>query len=104
MAHRASPAFVDLSALLSSVSDQALLADPALRALVVEYPCYEVHLTDWHARQPPRRHGDFKDWTIEGRALFDGLDELKETACSSCDETDTSRRRVKAGENGMRSW
>lgn len=77
MAHSASPAFVDLSALLSSVSDQALLADPALRALMVEYSCYQMHLADWHARQPPRRHGEFKGWIIEGRELFDGLDELK---------------------------
>lgn len=80
MAHRASPAFVDLSALLSAVSDEALLADPALRALMVDYACYQLHLADWHARQPPRRHGEFKDWIIEGRALFDRLDELKEIA------------------------
>jgi hypothetical protein len=82
MAQRASPAFVDLSALLSSVSDQALLADPALRALMVDYSCSELHLADWHARQPPRRDGEFKDWIIEGRALFDGLDALKEIAYS----------------------
>ncbi|WAC93831.1 hypothetical protein [Mycobacterium sp. Aquia_213] len=82
MAHRASPAFVDLSALLSSVSDEALLADSALRALMVDYSCYQLHLADWHARQPPRRHGEFKDWIIEGRTLFDGLDELKQIAHS----------------------
>lgn len=82
MAHRASPAFVDLSALLSSVSDQVLLADPALTALIVDYSCYQLHLADWHARQPPRRHREFKDWIIEGRALFDGLDELKKIAYS----------------------
>ena len=80
MAHRASPAFVDLSALLSSVSDQALLADPALRTLMVDYSCYQLQLADWHARQPPRRHGEFNDWIIEGRALFDGLDALKKIA------------------------
>ena len=77
MARNARPAFVDLPALLSSVSDQALLADPALRAFVVEHSCYELHLADWYARQPPRRHCEFNDWIIEGRALFDGLDELK---------------------------
>jgi hypothetical protein len=82
MAHRASPAFVDLSALLSSVSDEALLADPAQRALMVDYSCYQLHLADWHVRQPPRRHREFKDWIIEGRALFDGLDELKKVAYS----------------------
>jgi hypothetical protein len=82
MVHLASPAFVDLSALLSSASDQALLADPALRALMVEYSCYEVHFSDWHSRQPPRRQTDFNDWIIEGRALFDGLDELKEISYS----------------------
>jgi hypothetical protein len=80
MAHRAFPAFVDLSALLSSVSDEAMLADPALRALMVDYSCYQLHLADWHARQPPRRRGGFDDWIIEGRALFDSLDELKKIA------------------------
>ena len=44
---------------------------------MVEYSCYQMHLADWHARQPPRRHGEFKGWIIEGRELFDGLDELK---------------------------
>jgi hypothetical protein len=82
MAHRVSPAFIDLPALMSSVSDQALLADPGLEALFVEYFCYEVHLADWHARQPARRHHEFKDWIIEGRALFDRLDALKTSACS----------------------
>jgi hypothetical protein len=80
MAHRASPAFVDLSALLSSVSDQALLADPALSAVMVDYMCYELHMSDWHARQPSRRHREFNDWIIEGRTLFDGLDALKKIA------------------------
>jgi hypothetical protein len=42
MAQSASPAFVDLSALLSSVSDQALLDDPALRAIMVDYSCYQM--------------------------------------------------------------
>ncbi len=82
MAHGASPAFVDLSALLASASDQALFADPALQALVVEYVCYELYLADWYARKPPRRHSEFNDWIIEGRALFDGLDALKKTAYS----------------------
>ena len=82
MAHRAPPAFVDLSVLLSSASDQALLADSALRALMVEYACCELHLADWHARQPPRRHREFNDWIIEGRSLFDGLDALKKIAYS----------------------
>jgi hypothetical protein len=39
-----SPAFVDVPALLSSVSDEALLADSALTALVVEYACWELQL------------------------------------------------------------
>jgi hypothetical protein len=82
MANRASPAFVDLSALLSSVSDQALLADPTLRAIMVDYSCYQMSLADWHARQPPRRHREFKDWVTEGRSLFEGLDALKEVAYS----------------------
>lgn len=82
MVHRASPAFIDLSALLSSVSDQALLADPALRTLMADYLCHQIHLADWHARQPARRHGEFKDWITEGRALFDGLDALKTIAYS----------------------
>ncbi len=49
---------------------------------MVDYSCCQLHLADWHARQPPRRHREFKDWIIEGRALFDGLDELKKIACS----------------------
>jgi hypothetical protein len=73
---------VDLSALLSSVSDQDLLADPTLRALVVEHSCYQLHLADWYARQPPRRHREFNNWIIEGQALFDGLDALKKTVYS----------------------
>ena len=82
MAHHPSPDFVDLSALLSSVSDQALLADPALQALMVEHICYELYLADWYARRPPRNHTEFSDWIIEGRALFDGLDALKKAAHS----------------------
>jgi hypothetical protein len=82
MAHHASPAFVDLSALLSSVSDQALVANPALQGIMVEYSCHQIYLADWHARQPPRRHPEFNDWIIEGRALFDGLDALKKIAFS----------------------
>lgn len=72
-----SPAFVDLPALLSSVSDEALLADPALRALLVEYACWELQLADWHAGQLPRRDPEFDHWIAEGRLLFDRLDELK---------------------------
>jgi hypothetical protein len=79
MGHRQSPAFLNLSALLSSVSDQALLADPELREFMVERACYQANLADWHGRQPPRRHREFNDWITEGRALFDGLDALKET-------------------------
>ena len=82
MAHHASPAFVDLSALLSSVSDRALVANPALQALMTEYSCQQIYLADWHARQPTRRHPEFNDWIIEGRALFDGLDALKKIALS----------------------
>ena len=49
---------------------------------MVEYACCELHLADWHARQPTRRHREFSDWIIEGRALFDGLDALKKIAYS----------------------
>ena len=59
---------------------------------------------DWYTRQPPRRHCEFNDWIIEGRALFDGLDELKKLSTATCDESLTrSRRRVKACENGRPS-
>jgi hypothetical protein len=75
-----SPVFVDLPALLSATSDQSLLADPALSALMVEYSCWELHLADWYARQRPRRHREFNGWIVEGRALFDRLDELKKVA------------------------
>ena len=74
--------FVDLSALLSTVSDHALLADPALGALMVEYVCWKVHLAEWHGRQPPRRHRDYDGWIGEGRALFDRRDVLKRIACT----------------------
>ena len=80
MAQHPSPDFVDLSALLSSVSDQALLADPGLQQLMAEYVCYELYLADWYARRPPRSHAEFNDWIIEGRAVIDGLDALKKAA------------------------
>lgn len=47
---------------------------------MVDYSCYQLSLADWHARQPPRRHREFKDWITEGRSLFEGLDALKEIA------------------------
>ncbi len=72
-----SPVFVDLPALLASASDEALLADPELSALTVEYACWELQLADWHARQPRRRDHGFSAWIAEGRTLFDRLDELK---------------------------
>lgn len=75
-----SPAFVDLPALLASVSDEALLADPELSALTVEYACWELQLADWYARQPRRRDNRFSAWIAEGRTLFDRLDELKKIA------------------------
>lgn len=86
-----SPAFVDLPALLSSVSDEALLADPALSALVVEYACWELQLADWYARQRPRRDRDFNPWIVEGRALFDRLDELKGIAHGCLRSGDSGR-------------
>jgi hypothetical protein len=82
-ANRSTPpwsVFIDLPALMSSASDQALLADPALTALMVEYSCWELHLADWYARQQPKRHREFNAWIVEGRALFDRLDELKRVA------------------------
>jgi hypothetical protein len=75
-----SPAFVDLPALLASVSDEALLADPELSALTVEYTCWEIQLADWYARQRRRRDHGFSTWIAEGRMLFDQLDELKKVA------------------------
>jgi len=76
----AAPAFVDLSVLLASASDEALLADPALAALIVEYACWERELAEWHSRTLPQRHKGFNDWIGEGRALFDRRDEVKATA------------------------
>lgn len=73
-------AFVDLSGLLSSTSNRALQSDPALRILMVEYSCLEVHVADWYRRQPAQRHSEFKGWIREGRELFDRGDELKQTA------------------------
>jgi hypothetical protein len=86
-----SPAFADLPALLCSASDQALLANPALSALMVEYSCWELHMADWYARQRPRRHRDFNGWIVEGRALFDRLDELKKVAHDFLRSSDTYR-------------
>jgi hypothetical protein len=74
------PAFIDVPALLSTASDHALLADPALSALAVEYACWELALADWHSRQRPKRDPEFHPWIAEGRALFDRLDELKTVA------------------------
>jgi hypothetical protein len=94
-AHRStpqSPAFVDLPALLSSASDQALLSDPALSAVMVEYSCWELRMADWYTRQQPRPHREFNGWIVEGRALFDQLDELKEIAHDCLRSGDTSQR------------
>lgn len=77
--HRSS-VLVDLPAIFSSASAQELLAKPVLRALMVEYWCWEQGMADWYARQPVRRHRDFAGWIVEGRALFDRLDELKQLA------------------------
>ena len=71
---------VDLPAIFSSASARQLLAKPVLRALMVEYWCWEQGMADWYARQPVRRHRDFAGWIVEGRALFDRLDELKQLA------------------------
>ncbi len=81
-AHDATAGFVDLQALLASVSDEAMLADPALTALVVEYSCWQLHWDDWCTRQPSKRHIAFKEWVVEGRELFDRRDELKGVACA----------------------
>ncbi|MGA9361731.1 MAG: hypothetical protein WBW75_28200 [Mycobacterium sp.] len=76
----ASSLLVDLPAIFSSASAQELLAKPALGALMVEYWCWEQGMADWYARQPVRRHRDFAGWIVEGRALFDRLNELKQLA------------------------
>jgi hypothetical protein len=78
-----SPAFTDVPALLSSVSDRALLTNPALSALAVEYACWDLALADWYGRQRPKRDREFPGWIAEGRRLFDRLDELK-TVAHSC--------------------
>jgi hypothetical protein len=75
-----SPAFVNLAALLSSVSEHALLSDPALGGLMAECACWEVYLNDWQGRQPTKRSHDYNDWICEGRTLFDRRDELKQLA------------------------
>ena len=79
-ARQAPPAFIDLPALLASVSDDALLANRALAALMVEYSCWDMQLAEWHGRRLPKRHDGFAEWISEGRALFDRLDELKTSA------------------------
>ncbi len=86
------PAFIDVPALLSRASDQAVLADPALSAVVVEYACWELALADWHAQQRPKRDPEFYDWIAEGRALFDRLDELKRITHGCLLSGDPSRR------------
>jgi len=81
--HRSTPppiAFIDLPALLSSASDKALLSDPALSALMVEYSCWELRMADWYTRQRPKPHPEFKGWIVEGRTLFDQLDDMKKIA------------------------
>ena len=55
-ARQAPPAFIDLPALLASVSDDALLANRALAALMVEYSCWDMQLAEWHGRRLPKRH------------------------------------------------
>jgi len=80
-----SPALVDLPALLASVSDEALLADPALPALVVEYACWELQLADWHAGQLPRRDPEFKS-----------LDRRRATAVRPARRTQARRPRALA--------
>jgi hypothetical protein len=76
------PAFVDLPAVLASISDRAMLANPALSALVVEHSCWELHWNEWVRRQPSKRGREFTEWIGEGRALFDRRDELKALACA----------------------
>ena len=71
---------VDLPAVFSSASAEQLLTKPVLCALMVEYWCWEQGMADWYARQPVLRHRNFAGWIVEGRALFDRLDELKQLA------------------------
>jgi hypothetical protein len=94
--HRSTPpsiAFIDLPALLSSASDQALLSDSVLSAHMVEYSCWELRIADWHTRQRPRPHPEFKGWIHEGRALFDQLDEMKKIAHNCLRSGGTSSHR-----------
>lgn len=86
---RTSSLLVDLPAILSSASTRELLTNPVLRALMVEYWCWEHGMADWYARQPVRRHRDFAGWIVEGRALFDRLDELKQLARGVDPDVDT---------------
>ena len=81
-AHDATVGFVDLQALLASVSDAAMLADPALTHLMVEHSCWQLHWDDWCMRQPSGRQTAFKGWVADGRELFDRRDELKAVACA----------------------
>lgn len=81
-AHDATTGFVDLQALLASVTDPAMRSDPALRAVIVEYFCWQRHWDDWCTRQPTGRQTAFKSWVVEGRELFDRRDELKVVACT----------------------
>lgn len=71
---------LDLREFLSSASGQELLEKPMLRELMVEYFCWEQGMADWYARQPVRRQDGFATWIVEGRVLFDRLDELKQLA------------------------
>lgn len=75
-----SPAFIDLPAMLASFSDRAVLANPALAELIVEFACWELELNEWSERRLPKRHSGFREWIKEGRALFDHRDELKAMA------------------------
>jgi hypothetical protein len=71
------PAFVDLPAIPASASDPAVLADPELAALVVEFTGWEMQLAECHDRRMPKTHDGFDEWIREGRTLFDDRDELK---------------------------
>lgn len=71
---------IDVAAMLSSLSDQTLMANPPLCALLVEYSCWELELATWHDRQPARNDAGFKTWISEGREMFDRLDHLKRVA------------------------
>jgi hypothetical protein len=75
------PAFVDLPALLASAPDRAVLANPALASLMVEYDCWDRQAAEWYDRRMPKRNVDFNPWIDEGRALFSRRDELAEIAC-----------------------